>query len=130
MTAEELVDGFERCTLDSFHHADHVRVVWTYLQRMPTAEALQRFREALQRFAAHQGKPSLYHETITCAYVFLVNERMSVEPSASWEDFCRANDDLLRWRPSILGRYYRPETLGSELARRVFILPDRALQYL
>ena len=42
-----------------------------------------------------------------------------------WEDFARENPDLLTWRPSVLDRYYTAETLGSELARQVFVLPDR-----
>jgi hypothetical protein len=130
MNERDLVDGFESCTLPNtaFHHPDHVHVVWAYLQQMPFDAALQRFREALQRFAVHHGKPGLFHETITCAYVVLVHERMQGRGSAgSWEDFCRDNPDVLTWRPSILDRYYRPETLGSDLARRVFILPDRCL---
>jgi hypothetical protein len=129
MTEPELIDGFERCTLPntSFHHPDHVHIVWSYLRQMALSAAMDRFRDALKRFAAHNGKPGLYHETITCAYVVLVNERMQIHPEVSWEDFCLANPDILTWRPSVLDRYYRAETLESDLARRVFILPDRAL---
>jgi hypothetical protein len=129
MTEPELIEGFERCTLPNtaFHHPDHVHVVWSYLHQMSLSAAMDRFRDALKRFAAHNGKPGLYHETITCAYVVLVNERMQAHPEVSWEDFCLANPDILTWRPSVLDRYYRPETLKSDLARRVFILPDRAL---
>ena len=129
MTERELIDGFERCTLpnSAFHHPDHVHVVWSYLREMPLSAAMERFRDALKRFAAHNGKPGLYHETITCAYVVLVNERIHGRPGEPWEDFCRANPDILSWRPSVLDRYYRPETLESDFARRVFVLPDRAL---
>jgi hypothetical protein len=125
----ELIDGFEQCTLpnQAFHHRDHVHVVWAYLRELPPLQALQRFSEGLKRFAKHHGKTTLYHETITWAYVALVHERMNRNPSSSWDDFCRENSDLLTWRPSVLDRYYRSETLGSELARRVFILPDRGL---
>lgn len=130
MTERELVDGFESCTLanHAFHHADHVHVVWSYLREMPWAAALERFRGALQRFASHHGKPNLYHETITCAYVLLVHDRMQRAPSSSWDDFCRDNADLLSWKPSILARYYRPETLHSELARRSFVFPDASAE--
>ena len=125
MTEEELVGGFERCSLPngSFHHPDHVHVVWSYLQRMPLPAALERFQAALKRFAAHHGKPGLYHETITCAYVVLVNQR--IVHGETWEEFSSRNGDILKWRPSILDRYYRRETLESDLARRVFLLPDR-----
>jgi len=126
MTEEELIEGFEGCTLPngSFHHPDHVHIVWSYLHRMPFAAALERFQTSLKRFAAHHGKPGLYHETITCAYVVLVNQRM--REGETWQAFAERNPDVLTWRPSILDRYYRRETLDSDLARRVFVLPDRA----
>jgi hypothetical protein len=44
---------------------------------------------------------------------------------ATWESFAAANADLLTWQPSVLDRYYRPETLASDLARRAFVWPDR-----
>jgi hypothetical protein len=43
----------------------------------------------------------------------------------SWEGFAERNPDLLTWKPSVLEVYYREETLGSPLAKRVFVLPDR-----
>jgi hypothetical protein len=76
-----------------------------------------------QRFAAHHDRTTLYHETITWAYAALIHERMQRTPTASWDDFCRENADLLSWRPSILDRYYHSETLNSVLARRVFHSP-------
>jgi hypothetical protein len=124
MTGELLAD-FEACTLTEFHHADHVHVAWAILREMPLLDALARFSASLRRFAAAQGKPRLYHETITWAFMILIHERMQRAPAAAWEEFARANPDLLTWKPSPLDRYYRPETLASELARRVFLMPDR-----
>ena len=109
-----------------FHHREHVRVAWWYLRRHSCAEALIRFSTALRRFAVARGKPDLYHETITTAFVLIINERLDgADPSATWLQFCDENPDLLTWRPSVLDRYYRPETLASERARRTFVLPDR-----
>jgi len=67
MTNQEITEEFEhgRAPRGSFHHADHIRVAFAYLSQYPVLEALQRFSDALQRFAAAQGKPGLYHETIT-----------------------------------------------------------------
>ena len=79
----ELVRQFEDCTLTEFPHADHVRVAWEYLRDEGVAvEALRRFATNLRRFAAHKGKPGLYHETITWAYVALIHERMLADPDA------------------------------------------------
>jgi hypothetical protein len=127
MDDRDFMAAFEGGTLpnESFHHRDHVRLAWLYLKELPPAQALTRFTEGLRRFAAIHGKPGLYHETITWAYLLLIRERMAVSEEGEFEAFATANPDLLTWKPSVLARYYREETLGSELARRVFLLPDR-----
>ena len=85
-----------------------------------------RFSNALRAFATAQGKPGLYHETITTAYVLLINERLDDRArELSWNDFAALNPDLFAWKPSILDRYYRPDTLKSDKARRTFVMPDR-----
>jgi hypothetical protein len=118
--------AFESCALaaEAFHHRDHVRVAWLYLHELPAPAALERFTSALRRFAETYGHPGLYHETITWAYLVLIRERMERSAGTTFEEFAAAHPDLLTWKPSILARYYREETLGSELARRVFLLPD------
>jgi len=125
MDDTEFLRGFEDCTLPSsaFHHRDHVRLAWLYLQRYPPLEALARFTEGLKRFAAANGHPGLYHETITWAYLLLIRERLA--EGEAFEGFAARNPDLFAWNPSVLDRYYERETLDSERARRVFVMPDR-----
>jgi len=79
MDDRDFVAAFESCALPSegFHHRDHVRLAWLYLKELPPAQALTRFTEGLQRFAEAHGKPGLYHETITWAYLLLIRERMA-----------------------------------------------------
>jgi hypothetical protein len=125
MTDTEFLASFEACTLDEFHHRDHVRAAWCYLQKFPVLEAVDRFTAAIKRFAESKGQSQLYHETITWAFLFLVHERIGA--NGTWDDFARRNPDLLSWKPSLLNRYYRPETLASDRARHTFILPDGAL---
>jgi hypothetical protein len=127
MEDKDFMASFEAGTLasENFHHRDHVRIVWLYLRSYPVLEALARFSSALKHFAAAHGKPQLYHETITWAYVFLINERRRRSaPEESWYDFAAANTDLLEWPNGILRLYYRADTLRSEFARKVFVLPD------
>jgi hypothetical protein len=122
------IEQFERCTLpnESFHHADHVKMAFLYLQKYPALEALSRFSSALSRFAAAHGKPSLYNETITWAFLLLIRERMArASYPQNWSEFAAQNPDLLRWNDNILKKYYRPETLSSELAKSTFLFPDR-----
>jgi len=127
MTDQELIEQFEDGTLpiEGFHHREHVRAAFLYLTKYPVLEALQIFSRTLRRFAETRGKPQLYHQTITWAYIFLIQERMARAGSKqSWEEFARDNPDLLVWNDGILTRFYRSETLTSELARTVFLLPD------
>ncbi len=129
MTDAEFVRAFEDCTLPNtaFHHRDHVRLAWLYLREASALEALARFAAGLKRFAAFNGHPGLYHETITWAYLFLIHERMANGAGEeTWKEFAARNPDLLSWKPSILDRYYDAETLRSERARRVFVLPSPA----
>ena len=127
-SSELLLESFEAGTLDpgGFHHRDHVRLAWLVLRRDPLPRALDRFPEALRRFAQAAGKPQLYHETVTYAYLLVIHEQMQQRPAGdTWEAFATAHPDLLSGKPSVLERYYRKETLASDLARRVFLMPDR-----
>lgn len=128
MTDRDLVTQFENGSLPptAFHHADHVRLAFAYLRHYPVLEALERFSAALQHFAKSHGKPNLYHLTITWAYMFLIHERIAqAVQTQSWEEFAQANPDLLTWKNGILKKYYEEETLQSDLARRVFVFPDK-----
>jgi hypothetical protein len=127
MSDQELIQRFESDAVpeDSFHHGDHVRLAFAYLSEYPVLRALEKFSNALKRFAEVRGKTRFYNETVTCAYVFIIRERMVRSGSADWEEFARENPDLLVWKDGILNRYYREATLQSDLARRVFVLPDR-----
>jgi len=126
---DDLIRRFEDGTLPSseLHHRDHVRLAWLYLNEEPLLAALARFTEGLKRFASRNGVEGLYHETITWAYLLLIHERKArAGAGETWEEFAARNPDLLTWKPSVLDGYYREETLASDLAKRVFVLPDRS----
>ena len=125
MSDDEFIARFEDGTLAPFRHCDHVRMAFLYLSRYPALEAVERFSAALRRFATAKGKPGLYNETITWAFLFLIRERMARGGEQTWEEFAGGNRELMNWENSILRRYYREETLASELAKRTFVLPDR-----
>ena len=129
MTDEQFISNFENCSLpnESFHHADHVRMAFLYLSRYPALEALHRFSASLAKFAAAHGKPQLYNETITWAFLLLIRERMArARHQPTWPQFAAGNPDLLEWKNNILKKYYREETLASDLAKSTFLLPDKA----
>ena len=128
-TDGEFLAALEACTLpaSAFRHADHLRAAYLYLRAGSFADAVARMTTALRRYAASQGKPERYHETITVAYLALINQHLHERgDGGGWESFRRDNPALLDRR--LLQHYYRPETLGSARARQVFLLGEYAPQ--
>jgi hypothetical protein len=126
MTDEEFLTALERCELaaQAFTHAAHLRAGYLYLRAACFDAAVGRMRSAIQRYAAHLGKPDKYHETITVAYLALIHERLSAGGDAgNWASFQEGNPDL--FERDLLLRHYSRSELESDLARRVFILPRR-----
>jgi hypothetical protein len=108
-----------------FRHEDHVRLAWIYLQDSTLAEGAARFCEKFRHFVRHIGAESKYHETITWFYLVTVFERIRTRPeAANWEAFAKSNGDLLDSRMGLLRTRYRDETIHSQRARSVFVLPD------
>jgi hypothetical protein len=121
-----LISRFEEgLAPEGFHHADHMRVAFAYISELPLLEAFAKFSAALKRFALAQGKPNLYHETITWTYLFLISERIRTHRAESWDEFANRNADLLVSKGGVIERYYTKQALESDLARRTFVLPDR-----
>jgi hypothetical protein len=127
MSNRDIVSEFEQGRVPGdFHHADHVRVAFAYVTELPLPEAIAKFSAALRCFALAKGKPHLYHETITWAYLLLIRERLARAGRAQgWEKFAEHNPDLLIWKGGILERYYSRTMLDSDLARQTFVFPDR-----
>lgn len=125
---EELLQGLESARLPAaaFGHAEHVRAAFLYLTRHPDfGEAAVRFRAALRRFAAANGVPERYHETVTWAYLALINERARGSPFTSSGDFVRSHPELLDAKGGLFSRYYDLGAITrSARAREVFVLPD------
>ena len=130
MRNEEIICNFENDAVpeDSFHHADHVRLAFAYLCEYPVLQALEKFASALKRFATARGKTQLYNETITWALMLLIRERMArAGHQQVWVEFAAHNPDLFNWKDSVLKKYYREETLASELAKGTFLFPDKVI---
>ena len=72
--------------------------------------------------AGRAGNPGAYHETITLAFLAVINERRAAGDFSDYEAFAAANPDLLD--KAVLTRWYGPQKLGGQTARRMFVLPD------
>jgi hypothetical protein len=111
----------------SFRHRVHVRLAFAMLARADFAAGAARFCGALQRYVAAFGAEAKYHETITWAYLVLVHQRMSARAYASSLELLADNPDLLDHRTGALARHYDVAAItASPVARRVFVLPERA----
>ncbi len=97
MTDLELMEQFEDGTLpnEAFHHEEHVRLAFLYLSKHSVLDSLERFSGSLRRFAERHGKPGLYNETITWAYMLLIRERMArTGQEQTWLEFRADHTDL------------------------------------
>jgi hypothetical protein len=127
MNPEKLARAFEAGTLApaEFGHAEHVCLAWHYLSRDPLLVAVRRMCDGLKRYTRAIGVAEKYHETLTLAWLMLVQERRAVGGGNGWAAFRRGNPDLFDAAARPLDEFYRPQTLGSPAARRHFVLPDR-----
>ncbi len=121
---QHLLNCFHDATCETFSHEDHVHVAWLLLRDHDLQTAIMRFAEGARSLAQARGRPEIYHATITWAYMILVNERIHRGQSDDWRSFREHNADLLAPNKSALNRYYKPGTLDTELARKIFLLPD------
>jgi hypothetical protein len=122
----DVVERFESCALGpgAFGHREHLLVAWTYLRDAPFEDAAQRFARNLKRFASHHGAARKYHATITWAFLALLAEAMDESPSLDFDALVAMHPNLLDARAQLAALYDR-ETLESERARRIPLLPAR-----
>jgi hypothetical protein len=122
--AMEELRAFETGRLDptKFPHREHLRLGYEMLSRHSFGEAIIRFSRGLRLLTAKAGRPQLYHETITVAFLALINERRARRAAENWREFAQDNADL--FDKGCLERWYSAEQLQSDLARRAFCLPQ------
>ncbi len=104
-----------------FPHAEHVRLGYEMLGRYPFGEALKRFSRGLRLLAAKGGRPEIYHETITVAFLAVIGERRARGGHNAWDEFRNNNDDFctnVAWKDGTTR-----SSLRSDVARQTFCLP-------
>ncbi len=115
--------ALEAATLppDEFDHAAHVRAGYLYLRRHAFPQATAAMCATIARYSRAIGKPGRYHETITVAFMALINAQLRRDgDSGDWEAFRAASPQL--FRPDVLLAYYPREVLESPGARAMFTL--------
>lgn len=124
-SVEQQLAALESGALDlcAFPHREHLRLAYEMLARHSFGEALARYSRGLRALVTKAGKPDVYHETMTVAFLSLIAERQARGGYPEWSEFVAANPDLLDKR--CLERWYAPEELASPIARQTFCLPQR-----
>ena len=114
---------FVRGELDprAFPHREHVRMAFEMLRRHSFVETALHYSQALRAMTEKIGKPEVFHQTLTIAFLSLIAERLHTGDAQDFESFAAANPDLMD--KSAVARCYSPERLALDAARRTFILP-------
>ena len=125
MKDDEFLAALEACRLPAARsgHTDHLRAAFLYLEQLPFGAAIDRMRATLQHYTAFLGRASRYHETVTVAFMSLVNAHRQSGGYRDWHEFAALNPEL--FDSELLGRYYAAETLASAVARQAFVLERR-----
>ena len=130
MNDDEFLAAFEACTLEEFHHRDHIKVTYLYLRRYPLPEAIVKVRTGLQALAVAWAAPvddleKGYHETMTQAWVRVVHLTLrDCGVAESADAFCDQQPQLLQ--KTCLQSFYSRERLMTWEAKREFVDPDLA----
>lgn len=120
------LQALESCVLPEadFGHAAHVRAAYLYLRAGDFASALPRLQRSIRAYASSLGRPDRYHETITVAYLALIQQHIAQRgDGGGWDGFKLDNPEL--FDRNLLLHFYSRSQLESGLARRLFLLPDR-----
>ena len=123
---EVFVAQVESCRFpaDRFRHAEHIRLAWSYLRQEEYGIAEERMRASIQRLAHHAGVDGKYHETLTIAWMRLVNAAFSLSSRIErFADFAVAHAWLLD--KEAVFEFYSRSWLMSDAARKAWVEPDR-----
>ena len=128
---EQLIADFQSCKLprDAWTHQAHLRVGAWHVHRLGAENTLVTLRAGIRRLNDSHGtvnSPSSgYHETITAAYVRLLDLFLATfETGVPFDERLAALVASPLGHRSILLRYWSRERLMSPEARAAWLAPD------
>jgi hypothetical protein len=105
-----------------FPHREHVRMAFEMLARHDFPESALHYSRALRAMTSRAGRPELFHQTVTIAFLALIAERMQAGAECDFAQFEQAHPEL--FQKDVLERFYPKAQLMSDAARRTFLLPQ------
>ncbi|TCL08403.1 hypothetical protein BXY66_0440 [Shimia isoporae] len=121
----EILLGFETLTIDAscFHHREHVLAAFALLREYEFIDAAAKYAKGIRAIAERAGAHDKFNLTITYAFMSLIAERMAGF-DGDFPAFVQAFPEVLD--KNVLSGLYDGDRLGSELAKRVFLMPSAA----
>jgi hypothetical protein len=124
MADDAFLSTFERGDFagSEFPHRAHLRMAWLYVTRLGTEAAIGSASSGIRNLAARNGLTTLYHDTITRAWVYIVAAATAHSASESFNGFLEEHPRLLD--KHLLLEHYSRDTLTSPRARAAWVAPD------
>ena len=125
---DAMIRGFEDGSLprSEWTHATHLVMALWYLRLYDRGEATRLIRDGIQRYNETHANPTGYHETITKAWIAVIEGFLSRRASILPDSVVAA--ELLKecGGKNYLLRFYTKERLFSDQARSGWVDPDLA----
>lgn len=125
MPDAEFLEVFERGGFpgNAFPHRAHLRMAWLYVMKLGPDAAIPKAADGIRNLAKRSGLPTLYHDTITRAWVYVVAAAIGHSSSNTFTGFIDEHPRLLD--KHLLLEHYTKDTLTSPQARAAWVPPDR-----
>ena len=123
MPDDEFLSTFERgeFTGDAFPHRAHLRMAWLYVTKLGPEAAIRKAADGIRNLAQRNGRPALYHDTLTRAWVYRGRRRRAL-PARRPSRTSVVDPEFLD--KQLLLKHYSPEVLASARARATWVAPD------
>lgn len=106
-----------------FGHREHLRLAWLAIETGDTIEsAAHKVSAAIRAIAAAHGAPQKYNQTVTVAWLLIVDHLRIATDGSGFDVMLASNPWLFDKR--LLLRHYRSQTLASDAARSSYVAPD------
>jgi hypothetical protein len=125
MPDAEFLEAFERGSFpgDAFPHRAHLRMAWLYVTTLGPDRAIPKAADGIRNLARNSGLTTLYHDTITRAWVYVVAAAVGHSSSTTFDGFIEEHPRLLD--KQLLLEHYTKDSLAGPEARAAWVAPDR-----
>ncbi len=109
-----------------FTHEAHLRLAFIHITKYGLAQAIENMRSQIKSFAENLGIYDKYHDTVTIAAVYMVNDFMKEADNTSFDTFLNSGGDALKDFKGLLEKHYSYNVFKDQKAREHFVEPDLA----